>query len=140
MTRRKNAPLIDSTQFVGIVIMTIAILLIIDFGRRTTTGYYVAQAEEQLKAEISAELTRQAQLKERRDYVMSDEYVEKWARERARLIRPGDQPLILVTDKTSPSVSTVPQPSVPVGTLAPEPVWHEWWRLFFDTEPSISLP
>ena len=89
MIRPKDPPLISGTQFVAIVVLTIAIFLIIDFGRRTTTGYYIAQAEEQLKAEIEVELTLQAQLKERRDYVLSPEYVEKWARDAPAEPPPG---------------------------------------------------
>ena len=137
MIRSKNAPLIDGTQFIGIVVMTITVLLIVDFGRRATTGYYIAQAEEQLKAEIAIELGRQAQLKERLDYVESDEYVEKWAREKAHMIRPGDQPLILVTGKAPLVLASAAEHSTPTGTPQPEPPWHQWWRLFFDTEPGI---
>ena len=139
MIRSKNAPLIDGTQFIGIVVMTIAILLIVDFGRRATTGYYIAQAEEQLKAEIAIELTRQAQLQERLDYVIGDEYVEEWARGKAHMIRPGDQPLILVSGETSLVQTSAAEPSAPSGTPLPEPTWHQWWRLFFDTKPGHSL-
>ncbi|MBN1581536.1 MAG: septum formation initiator family protein [Anaerolineae bacterium] len=139
MIRSKNTPLIDGTQFIGIVVMTIAILLVVDFGRRATTGYYVAQAEEQLKGEIAIELTRQAQLKERLDYVQSDEYVEEWAREKAHMIRPGDQPLILVASEAPIVLANATERTPPTGTPPPEPAWHRWWRLFFDTEPGISL-
>jgi hypothetical protein len=139
MIRSKNTPLIDGTQFIGIVVMTIAILLVVDFGRRATTGYYITQAEEQLKAEIAIEVTRQAQLQAHLDYVMSDEYVEEWAREKAHMIRPGDQPLILVAGETPLVLSSAVEPSPLASTPRPEPAWHQWWRLFFDTKPGISF-
>ena len=138
MIRSKNVPLIDGTQFIGIIVLTIAVLLVVDFGRRATTGYYIAQAEEQLKAEIAIELTRQAQLRERLEYVQSDEYVEEWAREQAHMIRPGDQPLILVTVATPIAPTNTAEQPAHTGTPLHTPPWHQWWRLFFNTEPGIS--
>ena len=135
MIRPKEPPLISGTQFVAIVVLTIAIFLIIDFGRRTTTGYYIAQAEEHLKAEIEVELTLQAQLKERRDYVLSPEYVEKWAREQAHMVRHGDQPLILITPPAPQAQADAPQQPDTPAVAAQVPNWYHWWQLFFDTEP-----
>ncbi len=126
---------ISGAQFVGIIVLTVILLLIVDYGRRASTGFYVAQAEEQLKAEIAVELTRNAQLRERLEYVQSDEFVEKWAREEGHMVRPGDRPFILVTVQASQSgqqnVAAAPQT---VGAT-PQPTWHQWWYLFFDTPP-----
>ncbi len=139
MIQSKNSvsSFISGAQFIGIVVITVAIFLVVDFGRRATTGYYITQAEEQLEADIAVELTRHAQLEERRDYVLSQEYVEKWAREKAHMIRPGDQPFILVTSEAPlPPAAATDSPTI-AGAPAPEPVWHSWWRLFFDTPPGM---
>ncbi len=134
MIQPKNPPLISGTQFVAIIVVTIAIFLIVDFGRRATAGYYISQAEKSLKADIQVELTRQAQLKERREQVKSDEYVEEWAREEAHMIRPGDQPLLLITPESSPEGENMPP--LALATMSPPARnWHSWWRLFLDTEP-----
>ena len=138
MIQSKQPPLISGARFFVIVVITIAIFLIIDFGRRATTSYYVAQAEKELQAEIQAELTRQAHLQERLTYVRSDEYVEKWAREEAHMVHPGDQPLILVTVEAPVAPGRAPTDPAHAAP-AVEPAWHAWWRLFFDTKP-ISLP
>lgn len=132
MIQPKNPPLISGTQFVAIVVVTIAIFLVVDFGRRATAGYYVSQAEKSLKAQIAAELTRQAELKAQKQYVKSDEYVEKWAREQAHMIRPGDRALILVTPEAP--LRSVTSPELAISS-SPTQNWHGWWRLFFDTEP-----
>jgi cell division protein FtsB len=140
MIRPKKPPLISTTQFAAIVVLTIALFLVIDFGRRTTAGYYVSQTEKRLVAEIEALLKEQEILKQRRDYVQTDAYVEQWAREQAHMVRPGDRRLIVVT----PPASTAPaddQPAPAFTTLEsavarePVPNWHLWWRLFWDTEP-----
>jgi hypothetical protein len=134
MKNLKNPPLISGTQFVAIVVLTMAVFLIVDFGRRATAGYSVSQAEKQLKAEIEAELELQRQLKARRDYVMSDEYVEKWAREHAHMVHPGDQPLILVTPG-APQPRPIDRSAGSQAPPTPVPAWHQWWYLFFDTRP-----
>jgi hypothetical protein len=135
MIRSKDPPLISGTQFAAIVVLTIALFLIIDLGRRTTAGYYVSQAEKRLMAEIQAELELRQRLIERRDHVKTDAYVEEWARQQARMVRPGDRPLIVLTPVVP---SGEPGPLQPVSVESPPgpvPNWHRWWRLFFNTEP-----
>ena len=138
MIRPKKRPLISATQFAAIVVLTIVLFLVIDFGRRTTAGYYVSQTEKRLEAEIEALLDEQERLKERRDYVQTDAYVEKWAREQAHMVRPGDHRLIVLTPSASAGSRPL-QPAAlsPDALAAPQPVpnWHHWWRLFWDTEP-----
>jgi len=147
MIRPKKTPLISGTQFAAIVVLTIALFLIVDFGRRTTAGYYVSQTEKRLDAEIEALLARQETLQERLEYVQTDEYVERWAREQAHMVRPGDRRLIVVTPEPStlspeqpPAALPLPDSSAAQGAAqgaAQErvPNWHHWWRLFWDTEP-----
>jgi len=135
MIRSKDPPLISGTQFAAIVILTITLFLIIDLGRRTTAGYYVSQAEKRLRAEIQAELELKKRLMERLEYVKTDAYVEEWARQQARMVRPGDRPLIVLTPAAPSGERGFLQ--LPSGGSPPGPVpnWHHWWRLFFNSEP-----
>ncbi len=98
-------------------------------------NFRVQKSNLVLEMEIQAELTRQTELEKRRDYVMNDEYVEKWAREQAHMVLPGDQPLVIITREAplAPADPSLPTSSAPEA--APVPNWHYWWRLFFDTEP-----
>ena len=132
MIKPKNTPLISGTQFVAIVVLTISIFLIVDFGRRTTAGYYVSQAEERLKREIQAEIDRRTELEARRDHVASDDHVEEWARRHAHMILPGDQPMFLLT-RQSPQARVELVESVETPPEAePLPNWYRWLLLFFD--------
>jgi cell division protein FtsB len=135
MIRSKDPPLISGTQFAAIVVLTITLFLIIDLGRRTTAGYYVSQAEKKLKAEIRAELAFKQRLIERLEYVKTDAFVEQWAREQARMVRPGDRPLILVPFAAPSGEPAAVQPIDTASLTGPEPNWHHWWRLFFNSEP-----
>jgi hypothetical protein len=140
MIRPKIPPLISGTQFAAIVVLTIALSLIIDFGRRTTAGYYVSQAEERLKAEIATELALKKKLEERLEYVKKDAFVERWAREDAHMVRAGDRPLILVKSTEPRTQPDLVQPENIVGASIPVANWHHWWRLFLDTEPGTLRP
>ena len=133
MLQPKNPPLISGTQFVAIVVLTVSIFLIVDFGRRTTAGYYVSQAEKRLKEEIQVELERRAELEARRDYVASDAYVEEWARKHAHMIHPGDRPLILMTPQSSEARVEIVRLAEPPAEK-PVPNWYHWWLLFFPEE------
>jgi hypothetical protein len=135
MIRSKDPPLISGTQFAAIVVLTITLFLIIDLGRRTTAGYYVSQAEKDLKADIRAELALKQKLIERLEYVKTDAFVEQWAREQARMVRPGDRPLIVVTPVASPGAPFVVQPPNASRSTGAVPNWHHWWRLFFNSTP-----
>ena len=149
MIRPKKSPLISTTQFAAIVVLTIALFLVVDFGRRTTAGYYVSQTEKRLVAEIEALLEQQEVLKQRRDYVQTDAYVEQWARQKAHMVLPGDRPMILVTpsapsggpDAQRPPAEAQPpagaQPPALAVAAAQTPTWHQWWSLFWDTEPGM---
>jgi len=134
MIKPKSAPLISGTQFVAIVVLTISIFLIVDFGRRTTAGYYASQAEERLKREIQAELDRQVELEARRDYAASDEYVEEWARTHAHMILPGDQPMFLLTPQSPQARVELEEPVQVSPDAEPFPNWYRWLLLFFDEE------
>jgi hypothetical protein len=135
MIRSKDQPLISNTQFVTIVVVTVTIFLIVDFGRRATASYYVSEAERQLKDEIAVELTRQAELTAYRDYVQRDEYVEQWAREQAHMVRVGDQPVIPITPPVSRQWGNVAQPVDDAAEAPQPPNWYRWWRLFFEVDP-----
>ena len=134
MIQSKNQPLISGTQFVAIVVLTMAIFLVVDFSRRTTASYYASQAEKRLEQEIQAELDRHADLKAQRDYATSDQFVEEWAREN-HMILPGDQPMIIITPASPQAqielLQTAPQDPSPQSV----PNWYRWWLLFFGDEP-----
>ena len=135
----KRPPLISGTQFVAIVIVTVAIFFIVDFGQRATAGYYVSQAEKTLKAQIHAELTRRAELEVTREYVASEEYVERWARE-THMKRVGDQPLIIVTPRAEQRRQGEALPASTPTPSTSDATWVEWWRLFFDFDPLNLAP
>jgi len=69
--KRKNIDL-PVAQFVAVIVLTISIFLIIDFGHRAATGYRVRKEKIKLRNQLTAVQETQKTPIDRRDYVESD--------------------------------------------------------------------
>jgi cell division protein FtsB len=94
----------------------------------------IARARQMRTEEIRLEQTVTARqvhyddLVARSDYVHSDEYVEKWAREDVRMAKSGEV-VVIIVDDTSTESSANPQPS-PTPEPEPKSFWEDLWDLF----------
>lgn len=78
----------------------------------------VEQAER-LRAAIATEQIQATRLAEMARYVQSEEFVARWARLEAGMVRPQETPYRLKPPPT-------PTPAVPTPTSTPLP-WQAWW-------------
>lgn len=80
-----------------------------------------------LTAAVEEQVTLQAEL----EYVKSDEYVERWAREHAGMTQPGETLVIPImptaTPTPLPTATLVPSPTA-TPTPTPAPFWQRWWQ------------
>jgi cell division protein FtsB len=117
-------------------ILAIALILAINFSSRIAATQPLQQTYDEVSAEIERLRQEQADLIVERDYVRSDAYVEQWARDEGKMVRPGE--VLIVPVPSSTDVETAPDESqiIEVETSAPPPEpWRVWWELFFDTPP-----
>lgn len=134
--RKRTTGQLSGVQIMFAAILAIGLILAINFSTRITA----AQPLQQLYAQVSQEIEQlkqdQASLITERDYVQSDAYVESWARDDGKMVRPGE---ILVIPKpvgVSAAPTPIPPPDIPLETEPPEPeTWQVWWALFFDSPP-----
>jgi cell division protein FtsB len=63
------------------------------------------------------------------EYVKSDDCVEQWAREEAKMAKPGEVVVIVVKD--SPDYSALEPTPTPTPEPEPRPFWRELWELAF---------
>jgi cell division protein FtsB len=135
-----NTPLngqLSGLQVMFAVILAIGLLLAINFSRRIADGKPLLDAYEKVKAEIEDLQLEQATLTSELEYVSGAAYVEQWARDNGKMVRPGER-LIIPVPVGAMATATTPvnlaEQAFDSGIPTSEP-WHLWWSLFFDSAP-----
>lgn len=117
-------------------ILAIGLILGLNFTSLVSAGQPLQQLHEQVIGEIDRLELDQAGLIRERDFVQSDAYVESWARDEGKMVRPGEVLVIPVPSQLLAEATPEVQPVIPVTTGAAQPGnWELWWALFFDTAP-----
>lgn len=136
--KRKRGSQISSVQVMFAAILSIGLILAINFSARISEGQPLQAAFSRVSAEISTLEAQQAQLTAQRDYVLSDAYVEQWARSDGKMVRPGEVLVVPVPSSADIASATaepilVPE-TVQIANDQP-PSWVLWWQIFFDSPP-----
>ena len=98
-------------------------------GQQVARARQMRAEEIRLEQAVAAKQAYYDELVVQLEYVRSDEYVEQWAREDAKMSRPGEVVVVVLDDvATETVVDTTPAP-----TVEPEsrPFWVELWELVF---------
>jgi hypothetical protein len=133
---RKRSGQLSGVQIMFAAILAIGLFLAIGLSQRITAGQPLQDAYDRVEGEIEGLRQEQGELLATRDYVQSDAFVEQWARDEGKMIRPGDVLVIPVPAGGAVEPTTVAEEDVPVETAPPEPEpWMLWWGLFFDSPP-----
>ncbi len=135
--KKKRSSIISGVQVMFAAILSIGLILTINFSSRIAAGQPLQEAYKRVLEEIAQLEAEQTDLTTLRDYVQSDAYVEAWARADGKMIRPGERLIIPVPSGTSFEPTPAPLVSVDdVRTTPDEPdSWMLWWQLFFDSPP-----
>ncbi|GAB4526607.1 MAG: hypothetical protein OHK0046_43570 [Anaerolineae bacterium] len=142
MTQQETRKTNRSGQLSGVQIMFAAILAIglilgINFSTRLAGSREQINVYENVEQEIADLQQVQATLVAELAYAQSEAFVERWAREDGKMVRPGEilvVPLPLGNSNALPTPT--PQIFVEVETSPPKPEnWTLWWALFFDSPP-----
>ena len=130
---------LSSTQVMFAVILTIGLMLAIQFSSRITAERDLINIRDTVQQEIDLLEREQISLQQQFEFVASDAYVEEWARRDARMVRNGD--LIFVPVPSANTIQQLQQVAqvqtfTSVDTTLPESEnWELWWALFFDNPP-----
>jgi hypothetical protein len=111
-------------------------MLALQFSNRIQADRDLQRIHDQVVQEIEFLEQQQAELMDEINYVKSDAYVERWARDEGKMVREGEV-LVLPQPLERPAeAQATPIPLVAFETTPPEPQnWELWWALFFDTPP-----
>jgi cell division protein FtsB len=134
--QRNRTGQLSGVQIMFAAILAIGLILGLNFTNLVSTSQPLQQKYTDLQSEIQRLEQEQEALLKERDHVRSDAYVESWARDEGKLVRPGEVLVIPVpsaveiqaTPESRPEVQVVLDPSQPEQ-------WELWWALFFDSPP-----
>lgn len=134
--RRSRTQQISSIQLVLAAILSLGLLLAINFSGRIARGQQMAVERRRLEATLTVLEAQRVDLLKERDYAANDASVAQWAQTEGKMVRDGE---ILVIPIPAGIVETPPAaaPAI-IATPEPEPEspnWHLWWNLFFDGDP-----
>ena len=113
-----------------VIFLTVAcalfIFLSIAISERTVQIYRLRGEISQLNSELKEMEDHHQELLEQRDYVSSQAYVEKVAREELGLVKPGEKAVVIVSDG-----GTAPTPQGPSDDAKEkQPFWRRWSQIF----------
>lgn len=134
--KRRRTGQLSGLQVMFAAILAIGLILGLNFTSLISAGRPLQELYSSVSKEIERLEAEQAALLAERDYARSDAYVESWARDEGKMVRPGDVLVIPVPSNVAVESTPEPAPMIDVETTPPKPEnWTLWWRLFFDTPP-----
>jgi len=92
---------------IGITAVTLGLYVVIATVQKAQESYRIAQEADALRAEIARLKEENLMLQSELNYHLSDEYIERAAREQLNLVKPGDVLLLVL----SPTPTPVPVPA-----------------------------
>ncbi|OQY36299.1 MAG: hypothetical protein B6243_03565 [Anaerolineaceae bacterium 4572_5.2] len=129
-TRKRKKVELPVAQFIAIIVLSIALFLIVDFGRRTASGYRIYREEARLKAQLAPlEKTHQLLLTQQA-YAQTDAYVEEIARHELKWSKPGEVVVVVLATPQAgyPPLSASNSAGAFPSTDTP---FSAWFNLFF---------
>lgn len=134
--KRKRTGQLSGVQIMFAAILAIGLALAINLSSLINSARPLQEKYRQLADEIVRHERDQAALVVERDQAESDAYVESWARNEGKMVRPGEVLVVPVPSGLNIQPTPIPEPEIAVETTPPEPQpWMLWWALFFDSPP-----
>jgi cell division protein FtsB len=124
---------LTNVQIISIALVIVGGRLFIDFSQRVIEGQQMLAEQKRLEAEIDRLLVEQQMLQSDKAYYNSAAYVETWAHDQGKMVRPQETLIVPVYD-SSPTTNI--NPTSQIAPQAVVPKWYYWWVLFFDSPPS----
>jgi adenylate kinase family enzyme len=128
-TAKKHSS-VSVTQFVALIVATIALSLLVDFGRKVALYRHLQAEEARLDQAIELEENRQDYLEWLKGYVQTEEYVGGWVRKERKWVKSGETGVVLMLpEATVTPQEPPPEESPPTNERSR---WRGWWERLFD--------
>jgi len=128
VVRKPIGPPPLALRLAAVLAVPLLLYALVATGQKAVENYRLNQQAEALQVEIAGLREQNVALQQQIEAARTDGAIEKIAREQLGLIKPGDHPLVLVSDNTARGESVpAAQPTAP----PPKPTWRQWWDYFF---------
>jgi hypothetical protein len=114
-------------KIIGLSAVLLLVLLMMNLNSRLSEYFHLSSERDKLGTVVAYFRATKVALDTRAAYATSDQAVEDWARDEARMALPGDKMIVPLTpegQKLQPEVQVTPTPTVVEN-------WEVWWALFF---------
>jgi hypothetical protein len=94
MATAKKRSSVSVTQFVALIVATVALSLVVDFGRKVALYRHLQLEEARLDRGIEYEENRRDYLEWLKGYVQTVEFVDGWARREWKMVKLGETSVV----------------------------------------------
>jgi cell division protein FtsL len=135
VVRRPIGPPPLALRLASVLAVPLLLYALVMTGQKAVENYQLNQQADALRAQIVDLRGQNVQLQQQIEDARTDTAIETIAREQLGLVKPGDHPLVVVSDGSAPTApaaqgsNTTAQPAAPPPT--PEPTWRQWFKYFF---------
>jgi cell division protein FtsB len=127
IVRRPLGPPPLALRLAAVLAVPVVLYALVATSQKALDNYRLNQEADALRAEVIALRGDNISLQKQIELARGDAAIEAIAREQLGLIKPGDHPLVVVSDG-------LPAQAVPASPPPPKdspPPWRQWFNLFF---------
>lgn len=127
VVRRPVGPPPLALRLAAVLAVPLLLYALVATGQKAVENYQLNQQADGLRSEVVDLRAKNIELQQQIEQARTDSAIESIAREQLGLIKPGDHPVVLVSqgDQAAPQAPAPPPPP------APRPVWRQWWDYLF---------
>src|SRR5690242_18310643 len=114
-------------RLAAVLAVPLLLYALVATGQKALENYQLNQQADALRAEVVSLREQNIDLQQQIEQARTDPAIEAIAREQLGLIKPGDHPVVLLSQPGQ----SAPQQSVAPPPPAPRPTWRQWWDYFF---------
>ena len=129
VVRRPVGPPPLALRLAAVLAVPLLLYALVATGQKAVENYELNQQADGLKSDIADLRAQNIQLQQDIEAARTDAAIETIAREQLGLIRPGDHPLVLISQPGPSAVPGAAQPPAPAPDSRPP--WRQWWDYFF---------
>jgi cell division protein FtsL len=128
VVRRPVGPPPFALRVAAVLVVPLLLYALVATGQKAADNYRLNREADGLRTEIVGLQTENLKLQREIELARTDTAIETIAREQLGLVRPGDHPIVLVSQTAQPAS---PPGSTPAESPPPaRPIWRQWWDYF----------